>query len=421
MRFGFSRRLADRREPWSPLGRTLAWTHYQCLVIEHLRDLASIPWLVGGMVYLTAVAGVESVLVLAVGWGVVALSCVAALPYLWLARRCLIGTKENACGPLAMIYGGHAEWRDDWAEKVESGNERLSSEASSIRSQLKAIALEAKEERARGEDREVAVDEQRRVLASLFDAIPSDWDRGSLLFGAMREETSQAWSSDEPEKTARLSMANMVLQLFATYGDAVAYRTNGRRLVVLLDRRGGDTEVKVRIEATLCDLGGKQQWRYASTTCYFFFPGFAEHPGYGMIPNSGDVHDALSRMLGNPLTETFRYGALSLVNPLNAFRCVNLLQGFGYSAESLFGASSTTYRMNNFLGHGDLTDLALISRYRNEAMAKRTTPEAFEFTHPTELFKKEGEQFAASAVGTMQRAEREITSGLEDEALLLCA
>ena len=124
-------------------------------------------------------------------------------------------------------------------------------------------------------------------------------------------------------------------------------------------------------------------------------------------------------LLGNPWTAPFRVGLLSLLNPLNLFRIVNLLQGLSVAAESKQNLSSAPYFANNFLGQGDFTDLALINKMRFDAMGQGNEYQGTTITVPTELMEKDSEQLTMTFQKVIRDAIRQITElGKGDEAWL---
>lgn len=407
MRFAFPRQASDINRPWSSLGSTLAWTKYQCLVIEHLRTLTSVFWLAAFVYYLKVSIRLEDGPVLYTAYAVLAIACLLTIPYLWIASRCLIGTKGSRIGPLAMLWSGHNRWRKDWIEQVAEPNERLAELVKTISADLQRAETTAKEQRLRGDELTFVTDQQRGLLSQLFDAIPSQWRRASMFVGKPHDDRTQAFASDDVQRDVRLCLANIILQVFSAFDNVVAYRTGPASLVLLFDRRGGKCETKVRAAIDLDKLGGSYQWCFEIFSAYFFLPGFI-NSNEGLIPAKGDLDNVHYELVGWAWTAPLRVGFLALLNPLNIFRVFNVItQGLGYRMERTGRVSSIPYFQNNYLGSGDFTDLCLINQMRFAAMNQGNHYQGNLITVPNERMVKETEQLTMTIQQEIQKAIRE--------------
>lgn len=257
------------------------------------------------------------------------------------------------------------------------------------------------------EDLAYAAQLQQQLLLQLHAAIPSDWQYGSLFYGEIRHEVSPPFSSESIDETARRSLANVVLRVFSVFDHVLVYRNGPAHLMLLFDRRDGEKDTKVRVSLGLEQLGGSYQWRIHCTQCYVYLPGYRRTPD-GLVPSRGDVEDVRRILLGDPLTAPFRVGLLSLVNPLNLFRFVNLFHGLWFRAERDWRASSQWYLENHFLGHGDFTDLALIGKHRHQVLRKGKEYQGPPITLPDEATKKCTEQFTGTILQVILAAIRDV-------------
>jgi len=407
VRFAFPRRNADARQRWSALGSTLAWTKYQILVIEHLCNLSSLFWLALLLYYLKFSLRLENGPILYAGYGLFVAASLLTLPYLWIASRCLIGPAGNRVGPLAMLLGGHARWRQDWIEQVVVPNEQLAEKVGDTVAKLQQVTRVAQEQRLRGPELLVAKEKQHQILLDFLGAVPHQWRGGSMLVGRIRSDCTPAFFSENIERDFQLCMAHVVLKTMAAYDQVLFYRDGPTSLVLLLDRRAGRQETKVRVQMTLDKLGGSFQWRFEFATCYFYLPGFVQAEA-GVVPSEGDWVETRRSLLGNRWSAPFRLGIFSLLNPLNLFRIVNLLfQGWGYSSEANGENSSIPYFVNHYLGVGDFTDLCLINKLRFDAMGQGKNYRGEPITIPTERTEKETEQLTMSLQQVLQTAIRD--------------
>lgn len=394
------------RFPSDTDSHSLSKLHYQLLVIDFLANMTSLFWLGVLFCYLRFWERLEYGPILYGVTAVFVASIIVAVPYCFIASRCLFGPWENPIGPLSMLFGGHDQWLWQWQTQVVGPNERLSQEVNEARDSIAEVSAIAKEERLKGEDLEHAARIQQQLLLKLFREIPSAWEHGCLFYGEIRNEFSSTFVSDRIEWTAKTCMANLVLRVFSVFHHVIVFRSGPTDLVLLLDHRGGGKDTKVRVTITLEQLGGRYQWRLNLMHCYFYLPGF-RRTAQGSIPSRGDVKDVRRLLLGDPLSAPFRVGLLSLVNPLNALRCVNLFQGVWFRAERDWSASSDLYFENNFLGHGEFTDLALIGKYRQQVLSRGKGYQGPAISTPDEETKKITQQFTATILQVTLGAIRE--------------
>lgn len=406
MRFALPRLKADADRQWSPLGSTLAWLKYQCLVIEYLCNLSSLCWLGALVYYLEFSVRLEFGPVLAIAYAVLVVTGILTIPYLWVAHRCLIGVGAKRAGPLAMLWGGHARWRKRWETEVARPNRELAQRGKSTSERIKKVEWLAKEQRLRGPELALSKDKQHQALIELYDNIPNQWSGGSMFYGRIRDDYSPLFHTDDIERDVRLCLASVVMKTFDDFHHVVAYREGISNLVLLFDRREGRLETKIRLNVSLVDHGGSYQWAFEFVTCYFFMPGFVKGQE-GVTPSEGDLVDVRRELLGNWWSAPFRVGVLAPLNPLNLFRVFNIIsQGLGWVAESNSQASSIPYFANNYLGGGDFTDLCLINAMRFKAMGEGDHYQGRTISIPTERIEQEAEQFALSIQQVIQAAIR---------------
>lgn len=407
MRFALPRNRADANRQWSPLGSTLAWLKYQCLVIEELCNLSSLLWLGAFIYYLKYVLQLEDGPILYAGYGLLLVAILFTIPHLWVAGRCLIGRPHKKVGPLAMLLGGHRRWREQWEQQIRIPNEQLAEQAKQTGKQIQRHQHHAKEQRLRGSELEMATGKQHQVLLDLFEAIPSQWTGGSMFYGRLRDDQTPLFRSDDIERDLKLCLANVVMKTFVDFYHVIAYREGPASLVLLFDRREGRLETKVRLNISLVDHGGSYQWALEFATSYFFMPGFVKDSEGDMIPSEGDLSQVRRDILGSWWSAPFRFGVLAPLNPLNIFRVLNLiLQGWGWASEREDLTSSTPYYANNYLGGGDFTDLCLINKMRAKAMHEGDNYQGPPISLTTERIEKGAEQYTLGIQQVVQAALR---------------
>lgn len=416
MRFALPRHKTDAADQWSSLGSTLAWLKYQCLVIEHLCNLSSLFWLAAFIYYLKFSIRLENGPVLYVAYGIFVLATLLTIPYLWIARCCLIGTQHKKVGPLVMLWGGHARWRKLWDEQVAIPSNALAELAKSSSEQIRKLEWFAKEQRLRGPELTIATEKQHQALLLLYDQIPHQWTGSSMFYGRLRDDHTPLFQSDNIQRDIRLCLARVVMKTFENFYHVVAYRAGPSNLVLLFDRREGRLETKVRLNISLVDHGGSYQWAFEFATCYFFMPGFVTGSD-GITPSEGDLTQVRRELIGNRWTAPLRVGLFAPLNPLNLFRIFNIVsQGFGCFAERSDQVSSIPYFANNYLGGGDFTDLCLINEMRFKAMGEGDRYQGRTISIPTERTEKEAEQFTLSIQQVVQAAIRGVlASGADAE------